>query len=112
MYSVGKLISSVLLCSLLPFTLGSPLLSRDSSNYLIDFHSHVNPPWFANLSKQYLDPRAAVSVLNPAWSVDAHMAYMNAAGINHSVISFSTPGPNALPGNVTFATNVARMANE
>ena len=99
-HSIGALITFCLLSS------------ATSWAYTIDFHSHVNPPWFQSLTAQYVAPGAAVAVLNPNWTIEAHLSYMKNNSIDHAVVSFGGEGPNVNGNNVTFAVNVSRQANE
>ncbi|MEH0108820.1 amidohydrolase family protein [Tersicoccus sp. MR15.9] len=78
---------------------------------LIDVHAHFIPDWYAD------EARAAGHVESidgmpgwPAWSEDAHLALMEANGIDRSLLSLSAPGLHF--GDDAAAVSLARRTND
>ncbi|MEU6829906.1 amidohydrolase family protein [Nocardia beijingensis] len=77
---------------------------------LIDVHSHFVPDFYAD------DARAAGITMPdgmpswPTWSVDAHLAMMDSAGIDRAVLSLSSPG--VVFGDPAATADRARRVND
>ena len=48
----------------------------------------------------------------PDWTIEDQLAFMAGQGISRAIFSFSTPGPNILPGNRAVTIALARALNE
>ena len=76
---------------------------------IVDVHSHIVPP-------EYVDARKRADKLTedgfpcPAWSLDAHRAYMEKAGIGHCVLSVSSP--HQMVGLPTEGLELTRRLND
>ncbi|KAH7126653.1 hypothetical protein B0J11DRAFT_579091 [Dendryphion nanum] len=84
-----------------------PILSSAFQNGTrIDTHTHPVPDWFRELQ-----PLAAGRE-TPNWTVAAHLDFMAAHQITHSILSVSTPQANAFPGDKPKTIALARLLNE
>ncbi|KAF8884824.1 hypothetical protein BD779DRAFT_1612068 [Infundibulicybe gibba] len=73
---------------------------------IIDVHAHVVPSWYKSL--------VPITGGNPTpnWTLDGHLAFMEAQGIKRSIIAFSAPGPNVFQGQKERTVALARLINE
>jgi 6-methylsalicylate decarboxylase len=76
--------------------------------YRIDLHTHHFPPEYRRLLEAKGIAPGGVPI--PAWSPDAHRAFMRRYGIAASVVSISDPGVHF--GDPAETVEVARMVNE
>ena len=61
-------------------------------NKKIDFHAHaILPSYVEGLKKLGIDAQAEEGFPLPKWSVDAHLKFMDDAGIDFTVLSMATP---------------------
>ena len=58
----------------------------------IDFHAHaILPAYVEGLKKLGIDAQAEEGFPLPKWSVDAHLKFMDDAGIDFTILSMATP---------------------
>ena len=58
----------------------------------IDFHAHVILPGYVDALKRLkIDAAAEEGFPLPKWNVDAHLQFMDAAGIDFTILSIATP---------------------
>ena len=58
----------------------------------IDFHAHaILPAYVEGLKKLGIDARAEEGFPLPKWSVEEHLKFMDAAGVDFTVLSMATP---------------------
>ena len=69
-------------------------LSRLMAESKIDIHAHFLSPTYhqALTAHGYLNPDGMPGI--PEWSIESHLAYMDANGIEKSILSVSSPGTN------------------
>jgi predicted TIM-barrel fold metal-dependent hydrolase len=70
------------------------------------YAAHVVPSWY----------KALFPVIGgtpvPDWTLNDTLSFMAGQGIQRSIISFSTPGPNVFVGNKVLTVALARILNE
>ncbi|MEC3953940.1 amidohydrolase family protein [Nocardia sp. CDC153] len=77
---------------------------------LIDLHSHFLPDFYVDEAR-----RAGIAFPDgmpfwPSWSVESHLAMMDATGIDRAVLSISSPGVHF--GDAAAAAALARRVND
>lgn len=77
----------------------------------IDVHSHfILPSYLEGLEADGVDPLKEDGFPTPTWSAKEHIAYMDQAGIERSILSLSTP--HIHHGNGEHAIALTRKINE
>lgn len=77
----------------------------------VDFHAHpVTEAFRLGLAERGIDPIKDDGFPLPAWSAEAHLAFMDEAGIDYTVLS--APTPHIHNGDDEAAYRVARAINE
>ena len=77
-----------------------------ASSPRIDVHAHISPPF-------YVQEMMKTGVMSPPainWTVGKHLEEMDKAGIDHSILSISTPG--VFLGDVAQGRRLARELND
>ena len=78
-----------------------------------DFHAHaILPSYVEGLKKLKIDAPAEEGFPLPKWSVDAHLKFMDDAGIDFSILSMPTPHIYNGAENEKISIEVARQINE
>ncbi len=78
---------------------------------VIDFHTHPIPKAFRQaLSDMNIDPIEDDGFPLPEWTAEAHLGFMEQAGIDYSVLSL--PSPHFNSGDNEKAAKYARLINE
>ena len=81
------------------------------SKYKIDFHSHAMLPSYINALKSLkIDAAAEEGFPLPKWTAEAHLRFMQDAGIDYSVLSI--PTPHIYNGDSVESTESAYLINE
>lgn len=76
---------------------------------IIDVHSHfISPEYMDSLMKHHREMEDGFP--SPIWSIEEHLAYMDAAGIKKSLISVSSPHFHS--GDAREAIELGRMMDE
>lgn len=77
----------------------------------IDFHAHALTPAFRQgMDRLGIDPLEDDGFPLPAWSAEAHIAFMDEAGIDHAVLT--APSPHVHNGDDGAALEVVRKVND
>lgn len=78
---------------------------------IVDVHSHfILPCYLDGLKQMNINPAQEDGFPTPAWSVEGHLAFMEEAGIDHSILSLSTP--HIHHGDDALAIALCRRINE
>ena len=78
---------------------------------IIDVHSHfILPCYLDGLKQMHINPAQEDGFPTPPWSVEGHLAFMEEAGIDHSILSLSTP--HIHHGDDALAIALCRQINE
>ncbi|MBQ6006702.1 MAG: amidohydrolase [Selenomonadaceae bacterium] len=79
----------------LALTLGGLAMSAEAANFsarTIDFHAHaILPSYVDALKKLHINAAAEEGFPLPKWSVQEHLQFMDAAGIDFTILSMATP---------------------
>lgn len=76
----------------------------------IDVHSHfILPCYLEGLAEKGIDPMKEDGFPTPSWSAEEHVEFMKQAGIDHCVLSLSTPHIHS--GDGIHAAALARQIN-
>lgn len=79
----------------------------------IDFHAHaILPSYVEGLKKLKIDAPAEEGFPLPKWSVETHLEFMDAAGIDFAILSMPTPHIYNGKDNEKISCEVARQINE
>lgn len=93
----------------LPLSVLPCILTATAAQATIDVHSHnILPTW-----RQSIDEHGAAGDEGfpiPAWDLQAHLAFMDKAGIRQAVLSM--PAPQPYFGNAGESTQIVRAYNE
>ena len=73
----------------------------------IDTHVHAAPDWYIDLVTA-----AGGANTQKEWSIPIHLQFMANNGIDHCIISISTPGSTVIAGNETLSIGLARSQSE
>lgn len=84
-----------------------------AKGFKVDFHAHaILPSYVEGLRRLDINAAAEEGFPLPKWSVEAHLQFMNDAGIDYSVLSMPTPHIYNGDKNRQTAREVARAINE
>ena len=73
------------------------------------------PAWYRTLNPYTggnPDVTTGGGTLNPEWTLDEHLKFMETIGISHAVLGFTGPSANAFLGDKNRTVALARLINE